>query len=388
MQQNLFLILITFTFNFIRYGMVFPLIPLVAHDLGASPAVIGLIVGAFSLLSFFLAVPIGGFTDRAGVKGMIALGVFCNIASALLLLHSNHVMILIASQILGGIGFQLHIVSSQAYIARIDSPFRRERAFGYLTFSAAVGQTLGPVLGGLVASRYGYYDAFLGVLLFSAMGLVVLGLQGSNGRQADRYSIVQDLKQAVSVLSDSRMLAVLAFTFVIIFAVSLRTSFLPVLLLKRGLSEADVGLLISLFAGSMTVVRPFVGRIFGFFSRKDIMAFSVLTVAAGVGSIPALHSSFPTAFAMCVFGLGFGLTQPLSMVMVADLADSGHSGLIMGLRFMVITLGNLSGPVLLGLLAEGINLEAPFYASALVVVAIGVYIWTFKPQLLPGRREA
>ena len=387
MQRNMILILIAFSLTFVRYGMVFPLVPLEAQELGASPAVIGLIVGAFSLLSFFLSIPIGGFTDRFGVKRMLLLGVLCNASSSLLLLHAN-VLCLITSQVLGGLGFQLHIVSSQSFVARLESPLRRERTFGYLTFTAAFGQSLGPVLGGIIATRFGYREAFLVSLLLSIAGLIVSGIRESTGApRVGRYSLMGDLRHAATAFSDSRMLAVLAFTFGVIFTVSLRTSFLPVLLLKRGLEEADVGLLISIFAASMTVIRPFIGRIFQAFSRKNMMAFSVVAVAFGVGLIPGLSSFFTTALALCLFGLGFGLTQPLSMVMVADLSDPEHPGLSMGIRFMVISLANLLGPVLLGFLVEGIGLNSPFYASAFLVLAIGAYILKWKPGLLPGRRE-
>jgi MFS family permease len=117
-----------------------------------------------------------------------------------------------------------------------------------------------------------------------------------------------------------------------------------------------------------------------------MMAFSVLAVALGVGLIPWLSSFFTTALALSLFGLGFGLTQPLSMVMVADLSDPEHPGLSMGIRFTVIALANLLGPVLLGFLVEGVGLNSPFYVSAFLVLAIGAYILKWKPGLLPGRR--
>jgi MFS family permease len=387
MRRDTILILIAFTLNFVRYGMIFPFIPLLAHDLGSSSAMIGLIVAAFSLLSFFVAIPIGGFTDRFGSRRMLFWGVLFNTASAFLLLYPSHVLFLMVSQILGGLGFQLQIVASQSFIACLDSPYRRERGFGYLTFSAAFGQMLGPVLGGVIASRFNFRDAFFVALLVSIAGLIVLGLREPNQmRGSGPYSLKGDLGHAAAVFSDSRMLAVLAFTFVILFAVSLRTSFLPVLLAKRGMTEADVGLMISLFAASMTVIRPFVGRIFQAFSRRNMMAFSTLSVAVGVGLIPILASWPMTALMVCLFGLGFGLTQPLSMVMVADIADPEHPGMSMGVRFMVITLANLVGPASLGVLVEAVDLNAPFYASAALVLAIGAYILIWKPKLLPGRR--
>jgi MFS family permease len=184
------------------------------------------------------------------------------------------------------------------------------------------------------------------------------------------------------------MLALLAVTFVVIFTVSLRTSFLPVLLLERGSSEALVGLLISLIAGISTLIRPFTGRLLQRFSRRGMLALAVLAVALGVGLIPVLSSVFTVALALCTFGLGFGLTQPISMVMVADLADPRHSGMSMGIRFMAITLANILGPVLLGVVVEGFGLHAAFYVSALFVIVTGGYILSWKSELLPGRREA
>jgi MFS family permease len=389
MNRNRLLILAVFTLNSTRYGMVFPLVPLLAHGLGASPALIGVIVGAFGLLSFFIAIPVGGFTDRVGVKRALALGVICNILSALLLVRAGHVLTLMASQVAGGLGFQLHIVASQAFIASLDSPLRRESEFGYLTFSAALGQSLGPAMGGVIASLFGYDAAFIASLLVAALGLMIMGFRDSLGARAPgRYSLRRDLRHAGALLSNSGMLALLAVTFVVIFTVSLRTSFLPVLLLQRGSSEALVGLLISLFAGISTLIRPFTGSLLQRFGRRGILALAMLAVALGVGLIPMLSSVSTVALALCTFGLGFGLTQPLSIVMVADLADPRRSGLSMGIRFMAITLADILGPVLLGVVVEGFGLHAAFYASALFVIAIGGYILLYRPQLLPGRREA
>jgi MFS family permease len=389
MNRNMLLILVVFSLNFTRYGMVFPLVPLLAHDLGASPAVIGVIVGAFGLLSFFLAIPVGGFTDRVGVKRALALGVLCNIVSALLLLRAGHVLTLMASQVAGGLGFQLHIVASQAFIASLDSPLRRESQFGYLTFSAALGQSLGPVLGGVIASRFGYHGAFLACLLVSTLGLMIMGFRDSRGvRTPGRYSLRGDLRHASALLSNSGMLALLAVTFVVIFTVSLRTSFLPVLLLERGASEALVGLLISLFAGTSTLIRLFTGSLLQRFSRRAMLALALLAVALGVGLIPILSSVSTVVLALCIFGFGFGLAQPISMVMVADLADPRHSGLSMGIRFMSITLASILGPVLLGVVVEGFGLHAAFYVSALFVIVTGGYILSWKSELLPGRRGA
>jgi MFS family permease len=218
---------------------------------------------------------------------------------------------------------------------------------------------------------------------------MVMGLIDKRETRAQgKYSLGRDLRHAGTLLSHSGMLAILSFTFVIIFTVSLRTSFLPVLLLLRGSSEALVGLLISLFAGASTLIRLFIGRLLQRYSRRVLLALTIFTVALSVGLIPKLSSVVTVALALCSFGIGFGLAQPLSMVMVADLADPQHSGLTMGTRFMAITLGNILGPALMGVAVEGFGLHAAFYLSSLLVFMTGIYILFWKSELLPGRREA
>ena len=88
-----------------------------------------------------------------------------------------------------------------------------------------------------------------------------------------------------------------------------------------------------------------------------------------------------------IFGLGFGMTQPLSMVMVADLTSPDQSGLAMGLRFTAIMIAGLLSPILLGLIIEASGLAPAFYVAALVVFLTGIRMFILQPDLIPGRRQ-
>ena len=94
------LILVAFILHFTRHGIIFPFIPLLSEKMGAGPTTIGLIVGAFSLIAVFLSIPIGGLVDRFGVKRLLIFGVICNIANAVILLHTDTVLKLIAAQLM------------------------------------------------------------------------------------------------------------------------------------------------------------------------------------------------------------------------------------------------------------------------------------------------
>lgn len=382
------LILTAFILNFIRHGIIFPFIPLLAAKMGAGPTAIGFIVGAFNLIAVFLSIPIGGLVDRFGVKRLLVFGVVCNIASAVILLHTDTISKLIAAQLMAGIALLLHVVAGQAFVSRLPDASRRERGFGWLSFGAAAGHGAGPLLGGILVGHFDYQVAFWVVLVLSSGGLILLGLKNTRGTEPTKYSYhpLQDARLAGALLMDPQVKMILFFTFAIIFAAALRSSFLPLLLRAEGLTEFAVGLLISVFGVMATSIRLIFGRLMDIVARKKILAYSMLGIILAVGLIPSMVSVPGFAILISIFGLGFGLTQPLSMVMISDLANPSQSGLAMGLRFTAIMLAGLLSPIILGLIIEAFGLGPAFYLAALVVALAGIRMLFIRPDLIPDRR--
>jgi MFS family permease len=383
------LILISLTLHFIRHGIIFPFIPLLAEKMGAGPTTIGFIVGSFSLIAVFLSIPLGGLVDRFGVKRLLVLGVCCNIVNAAILIRTNTVSMLIIAQLIAGIAFLIYVVASQAFVSRLTDPSRREKGFGWLAFSASAGNSVGPILGGVLVGRFDYPVAFWVVLALSGAGLMLLGLEDTKASIATKssYNPVQDARQAGLLAISPQVLLVLVFTFAIIFAANLRASFLPVLLRAEGLTEFTVGVLISIFAIVSTGIRLIFGRLLDTFNRKKILAMSMLAIIFAVGLLPSVVSVAGFALLISLFGLGFGMTQPISMVMIADLTNPDQSGLAMGLRFTAIMLAGLLSPIFLGLIIDTIGLSPAFYVAALIVALAGIHMFIIRPDLIPERRR-
>ncbi|MFO8032536.1 MAG: MFS transporter [Desulfohalobiaceae bacterium] len=363
--------------HFFRHGMVLPLIPLFARELDASPALIGVVVSAFSLLSLFLAIPAGRLADRLGSRFILALGVFCNILYSILLFLANWVWLLFWAQLVGGLGFLFMVVGSQAYVTRMGGTREIEKGFAGLAFTAAVGQGLGPFCGGMLVSAAGYSGVFLLALFLALAGVLVFALPGKeqDGSQDQAGDKPQVLSQVRSFLGDRIMLGVLLFTFAAVFTVTLRSSFLPILLQEKGFSPGYIGFFISSFAVAMTLVRLVSARLLRAWKRGFLLLLALGLLALGVFVLPLLQATTWLTLALMVFGLGFGISQPLSMVMVSDLVSTSVSGLAMGLRFTVITSATFLGPLLLGGVVAGIGLEWAFYLPAVMLFAVGALLW-------------
>ena len=356
--------------HFIRHGMVFPLIPLYAQKMGGGATEIGLVASSFNLLSVFLAIPIGGVIERLGMKPVLLLGVACNVLYALLLAAAPSLMIVMLAQICGGLGFLFLIVSSQTYVSHMAEDRYRERGFGFLALTAALGFMLGPPLGGALSVNHGYRFVFTFSGILAASGLVAFFLK----KESSSYQNTQDedsgiISQMGQMLKNFRFVSILIVSFTVVFVVSLRNSFLPVLLKNKQLNEMNIGLLYAIFALAMTAVRVSIGRVMGIVGRDKLLALTLLLLTAGFGFLPLLSAFGWLGVLMFLGGLGFGISQPLTMVMVSD--HSG-SGLAMGVRFTTITLATVLSPLFMGGLVHTLGLNFAFYAGALMIICLGI----------------
>jgi MFS family permease len=105
-------------------------------------------------------------------------------------------------------------------------------------------------------------------------------------------------------------------------------------------------------------------------------------VIVGSGTLPLLDSTGTLTVFLAVFGFGFGLSQPLSMVMISDVSGSG---LAMGIRFFTITVANFLSSLTMGWVAEYFGLGAIFYLGAGFLIVAGTAIVI---RLAPGSRQA
>ncbi|MBT6616273.1 MAG: MFS transporter, partial [Deltaproteobacteria bacterium] len=131
-------------------GLVVPLLPGYAHELGASGFMIGLIFGVFSISRSALLPYFGRLSDTKGRKVFITTGLFFYIITSIGYFYSQSVNALILIRFLQGISAAMIIPVSQAYAGEISPVGEEGRTLGILTIAFYSGLGLGPILGGVI----------------------------------------------------------------------------------------------------------------------------------------------------------------------------------------------------------------------------------------------
>lgn len=136
-------------------------LPKLQPELGLNDEQAGTIGTAF-MLGYFLTAPLFGYLgDRLPRRWLIGAGVFVWSLGTLLSGHAHTLVMLICFRALVGFGEASFGTISPGWIADLFSPTKRNNAISWFYLAIPVGSALGYILGGLIASKYGWRAAFL-----------------------------------------------------------------------------------------------------------------------------------------------------------------------------------------------------------------------------------
>lgn len=151
------------------FAGTYPLLPLLAAELGLTYAQVGAIKTAFSGASSVLQVPAGLVAERMGEQLLLSLGTtWVGLGVLGMALAGTYVPLLVLS-VLAGIGGNVQHPVASAVVSRLYDSKRRATAIGTLNFAGDVGKVLAPIVVG-VASTVGGWRAGFAVL--GAIGAV------------------------------------------------------------------------------------------------------------------------------------------------------------------------------------------------------------------------
>src|SRR5690606_22891513 len=150
--------------------------------------------------------------------------------------------------------------------------------------------------------------------------------------------------------------------------VSFSTSFgfTPVYAEQIGASEAQVGYVTTaMFAGAVlgTALAPRLSTRLGY---AVPMLGGALVMAATTVVVPSISDPTTLVASQAVHGVGRGLTQGLLITLTVLAVAPAQRATAMGIYQALYAIGMLSGPVVSGVIADAVSIDAVFYLSTVV----------------------
>ncbi|MEM1110607.1 MAG: MFS transporter [Pseudomonadota bacterium] len=165
-----------YSFRMLGLFMVLPLLSLYAADMpGASPAMLGLAIGAYGLTQALLQIPAGWLSDRIGRKPVIYAGLAIFALGSFIAAYAETIEGVLAGRLLQGAG----AISSSvlALVADVTSSEQRTKAMAVLGISIGVSFTLAMILGPLLAASGGLAAVFQLTGVLALLGIAVVALR-------------------------------------------------------------------------------------------------------------------------------------------------------------------------------------------------------------------
>lgn len=367
---NLIALCVGLTAAFVVQTMLLIAVPLYALDLGASPLVVGVALSAPYILPLIFAIPLGGLVTRVGGRSVVIVGGIGLTIGPLFVLVLPGYLGLLLSQFCFGISQLIMILGAQSIISGLAHGKTLEKYFGWYTTCLSGGQLVGPLLAGWLIDTIGLVAAFIAMALIAVLGFVSgMLLRG----KAIEGGVVE--KSLLGYRAQARLLKInpgvqvsIVLTVAVMFALGAHSSFLPVYLEDSSFTATAIGALVSLRALCAMAVRPFMSNIIRLVGgRVPAMLLSVGVAGAGIAFTGFTLNFWMLAFFSLLVGIGSGISQPLSMVVLAEHVAQAQRPSALGMRLMGNRGVQFLAPLLLGFLTELLPFSLTFLVAGLVV---------------------
>ncbi|MEO8193354.1 MAG: MFS transporter [Gemmatimonadales bacterium] len=378
MRRKLTVLMVTAFVDMLGLIIIYPLLPFYATRLGASAAMVGALVAAFSVAQLLSAPAWGWMSDRYGRRPAILFGLLVSAVAYVIFAFAGTLWLLFASRIIQGLGGGT-IGVVQAYVADITEGKDRAKSLGWLSAVTSLGAVVGPAIGSLLIRAGGHTAPGLGsatlcvlVSLFAwrflresrtaTQEFEALHGTGPSGADAIRGVIARPNEPA------SRLIWIYA---VAIGAFYGTTPLLPLVLAERlGINEQNVGYFVMYLGGMGVIVRAGVlGRMIEWLGEARLARLGLVILGAGLAMVARI-TSYPTMLvALTLMPVGTAFTFPCVTAMLSRVVPSKQRGLYMGVQHTFGGVSRVAFPLIVGYGMDVFGMGIPFLFAGGMVVA-------------------
>lgn len=372
--------------DLIGFGIVMPVLPFYAKELGADGTTLGLLFTSYAAAQFVFAPVWGRLSDRIGRRPVLLLTIAGTAASLLCLGLASSLPAIFAARLLAG-AFAANVSVASAYIGDATPPEERTRWMGMLGASFGIGFLVGPALGGALAP-FGYR-----VPLLFAAGLAALNWIAAVARLQEpvRSAAPADAAAAAgrfAALRDPVVLRLCLLNFVFSFAVTqLETIFAFFMLDRFGYDASHVAVIL---VGMALVMGGIQGggmkALSKRYEERALVSLGTLLLGIAFLAIPEMPTVALLVVPLVLSAIGRAISQPALMSLVSFAGTASARGAVMGTFQASASLARVAGPAAAGALYD-VDAAYPFWlAGALALLVCAGRAWL--PARAPSGGDA
>jgi MFS family permease len=356
-----------FLFN-LGQGVLRPSLPLyLQRSFSANYRMVTLIPVVFGAGKWLASLPTGYLLDRLGRLLMIwGLLLVALIDLASIMTPSYGVFLGLRG--LGGVGWAMFATVATTAMVSLPAAERRGRAVSWLLMSETSGLLLGSAAGGWLYQGLGAGSPFVfeaGCMVVAAVAVArwasrPLDPQAGPRRSGDRRLLMAVLRTpgVTNAVLTAIQTGVLVFLF-------------PLYLVNRaGVGPEIAGFFISLSVRGRLLALWLGGGLSDRWGRMRVLVPGLLGYAALLGSVTFLVNPVALGFWSLALGTAAGVVAAIPTAVVGDRVPPPLQGVAIGCLRTMTDSGQILGPLVMGALADGLDLSAPFLCGAALLAAV------------------
>ena len=373
-RRTLVILLLALFIATLGVGIIGPIMPIYATDLGATGVTLGLMIAAFSISRAALQPVVGSLSDRHGRKRFLVAGLSLYAVMGFTYTLATTAEHLILIRLFHGVGSAMILPIAMAYIGDLTPQGQEGKYMGMLNIALFAGISGGPILGGVFRDTIGINSAFytMSALTASSLGLILTLLppQRSDREMQSTPGLLTTFRR---MLHNSRVVGMLLPRIGTMIVMIPTMGFLPILMDRlMGATGVEIGIVMSVRTVMTAGLQLPFGKMADRYSKVVLILTGCLVISAGVFLMPFAADFLQLVWLSVLIGIGEALIWP---TLGAIAVEEGHrygQGSMMGVFNMAMSLGVLIGSLVAGLAMDLIGLEYAFYITSIILAVSAV----------------
>ncbi|MFX1374906.1 MAG: MDR family MFS transporter [Promethearchaeota archaeon] len=352
----------------------------ITKHFGVGMTEVGILFSIFSAGNIFGGIIGGALADKYGRRVMVIIGLSVSGTGSIFMGFVDNLNIFyIIAGFLGLVG-NFGGPARQAMVADLLPEEKQAEGFGILRVAFNLSATVGPILGGFLATRSFMLlfiaDAISSLTTAIIVYIVIPETKPQKQKDKPEETVIETLRGYKEVLKDGIYVLFLSISAITVLVYMQMNSTLSVFLRDvHGFSEQNFGFLLSMNALMVVLFQFWITRKISKYAPMKMMAFGTLFYMIGFGMYGFISVVYLFFVAMVVITIGEMIVTPVSQAAAASFAPEDKRGRYMAVFGFQWAIPNLFGVLLAGLIMENIGPNWVWYLAGILCMISIVGFW-------------